>query len=168
MPGADFRGHTYLARVEWSGSTGAGYRAYPRAHTAWTPPATDGFDLSADPHFRGDPDLPNPEQLLVLAASSCQLLSFLAVAARGGVDVVSYEDDATGEMPDDLVPQRITRIVLRPRVRVAPHGPAGPDAGPVDTATVERMLHEAHEQCYVANSLTTEVVVEPRIEVAPG
>ncbi|WP_457252967.1 OsmC family protein [Pedococcus sp. P5_B7] len=167
MPGADFRGHTYLARVEWSGSTGVGYRAYPRAHTAWTPPATEGFDLSADPHFRGDPDLPNPEQLLVLAASSCQLLSFLAVAARGGVDVVSYEDDATGEMPDDLVPPRISRIVLSPRVRVTPHA-GGPDAGPVDVATIERMLHEAHEQCYIANSLTTEVVVRPSIELALG
>jgi organic hydroperoxide reductase OsmC/OhrA len=166
MPGADFRGHTYLARVEWSGSTGAGYRAYPRAHTAWTPPATEGFDLSADPHFRGDADLPNPEQLLVLAASSCQLLSFLAVAARGGVDVVSYEDDATGEMPDDLAPQRITRIVLRPRVRVASH--AGSPSSAVDLAAVERMLHEAHEQCYIANSLTTEVVLEPSVEVAPG
>ena len=159
MPGADFRGHTYLARVEWSGSTGVGYRAYPRAHTAWTPPATEGFDLSADPHFRGDADLPNPEQLLVLAASSCQLLSFLAVAARGGVDVVGYEDDATGEMPDDLVPQRLTRIVLRPRVTVR----AG--AGP---GVVERMLHEAHDECYIANSLTTEVVVEASVEVAPG
>jgi organic hydroperoxide reductase OsmC/OhrA len=164
MPGADFRGHTYLTRVEWSGSTGAGYRAYPRAHTAWTPPATEGFDLSADPHFRGDADLPNPEQLLVLAASSCQLLSFLAVAARGGVDVVGYEDDATGEMPDHIVPQRITRIVLRPRVRVSP----GVAAAPVDVAAVERMLHEAHEQCYVSNSLTTEVVVEPSIEVDAG
>jgi organic hydroperoxide reductase OsmC/OhrA len=159
MPGADFRGHTYLARVEWSGSTGAGYRAYPRAHTAWTPPATEGFDLSADPHFRGDPDLPNPEQLLVLAASSCQLLSFLAVAARAGVDVVGYSDDAVGEMPDDLMPQRITRIILRPRVQV--------DAG-ADPLVVERLLHEAHEQCYIANSLTTDVVVEPTIEVAPG
>ena len=158
MPGADFRGHTYLARVEWSGSTGTGYRAYPRAHTAWTPPATEGFDLSADPHFRGDPDLPNPEQLLVLAASSCQLLSFLAVAARAGVDVVGYTDDAMGEMPDDLVPQRITRIVLRPRVQVA--------AG-ADPLVVERLLHDAHEQCYIANSLTTDVVVEPTIEVAP-
>lgn len=159
MPGADFRGHTYLARVEWTGSTGAGYRAYARAHTAWTPPATDGFDLSADPHFRGDPDLPNPEQLLVLAASSCQLLAFLAVAARGGVDVVGYQDDATGEMPDDVVPQRITRILLRPRVQVAP----GADVG-----TVERMLHQAHEECYIANSLTTDVVVEPTVEVAAG
>lgn len=164
MPGADFRGHTYLARVEWSGSTGGGYRAYPRAHTAWTPPATEGFDLSADPHFRGDPDLPNPEQLLVLAASSCQLLSFLAVAARAGVDVVGYDDDARGEMPDDVVPQRITRIVLRPRVRVS----GGGGGARVDVATVERMLHEAHEQCYIANSLTTEVVVEPVIDVLAG
>ena len=156
MPGNDFRGHLYSARVEWSGSTGVGYRAYPRAHTAWTPPATEGFDLSADPHFRGDPDLPNPEQLLVLAASSCQLLSFLAVAAQGGVDVVGYADDASGEMPADVVPQRITRIVLRPVVTVV--------AG-TDPVLVLRMTHEAHEQCYIANSLTTEVVVEPEIRV---
>jgi organic hydroperoxide reductase OsmC/OhrA len=80
-----------------------GYRGYPRAHPAWTPPATEALDLSADPHFRGDADLPNPEQLLVLAASSCQLLSFLAVAAKGGVDVLGYVDDASGEMPDDVV-----------------------------------------------------------------
>ena len=156
MPGKDFRGHVYSARLEWSGSTGEGYRGYPRAHTAWTPPAPEGFDLSADPHFRGDPDLPNPEQLLVLAASSCQLLSFLAVAAQGGVDVLAYADDATGEMPDDVVPPRITRVVLRPVVTVA--------AG-TDPATVERMTHEAHEQCYIANSLTTEVVVEVEILV---
>ncbi|SDO82797.1 Organic hydroperoxide reductase OsmC/OhrA [Pedococcus dokdonensis] len=158
MPGDDFHGHTYLARVEWDGSTGAGYRAYPRAHTAWAPPAPEPFDLSADPHFRGDSDLPNPEQLLVVAASSCQLLSFLAVAARGGVDVLAYRDEAFGEMPDELVPQRITRIVLRPRVQVA--------AG-TDLAGVERMLHEAHEQCYIANSLTTEVVVEAEVQVRP-
>ena len=151
MPGAAFRGHVYSARVEWSGSTGAGYRSYPRAHTAWTPPAPEAFDLSADPHFRGDEDLSNPEQLLVLAASSCQLLSFLAVAARGGVDVLGYADDASGEMPADVVPQRITRIVLRPVVTVAPG---------TDHEVVTRMAHEAHEQCYIANSLTTEVVVQ--------
>jgi organic hydroperoxide reductase OsmC/OhrA len=159
MPGADFRGHTYHARVEWSGSTAGGYRAYPRAHTAWTPPASEGLDLSSDPHFRGDPDLPNPEQLLVLAASSCQLLSFLAVAARGGVDVVGYEDDAMGEMPDDVVPQRITRIVLRPVVAVADGA---------DVSTVERMLHQAHDECYIANSLTTRVLVEPTVRVGPA
>ena len=132
--------------------TAAGHAASGHARST-------GLDLSSDPHFRGDPDLPNPEQLLVLAASSCQLLSFLAVAARGGVDVVGYEDDAMGEMPDDLVPQRITRIVLRPVVVVA-HGTQG--------ATVERMLHLAHDECYIANSLTTQVLVEPTVRVGPA
>ena len=149
--------HEYRAQVRWDGSTGVGYRDYPRAHSAFLPPATDGLDLSADPHFRGDADLPTPEQLLVLAASSCQLLSFLAVAARAKVDVVGYADEATGEMPQDVTPQRITRIVLRPVVTVA---------GTVTDEEVERLLHEAHEQCYIANSLTTDVVVEPEVRRA--
>jgi organic hydroperoxide reductase OsmC/OhrA len=146
--------HAYRAQVRWEGSTGAGYRAYPRAHSAYVPPASEGLDLSAEPHFRGDPDLPNPEQLLVLAASSCQLLSFLAVAARAGVDVVGYADDATGEMPSDTTPVWITRIVLRPVVTVR---------GEVDGALVERLLHEAHEECYVARSRRSEVVLEPEV-----
>jgi organic hydroperoxide reductase OsmC/OhrA len=146
--------HRYRAQVQWSGSTASGYAQYPRAHTAYLPPATEGLDVSADPHFRGDPDLPNPEQLLVLSASSCQLLSFLAVAARGGVDVVAYEDDATGEMPSSAVPQRITRITLRPTVSVT---------GEVDEATVRRLLQVAHDECYIANSLTSEVVLEPTV-----
>jgi organic hydroperoxide reductase OsmC/OhrA len=149
--------HAYRAQVRWEGSTGAGYRDYPRAHSAFMPPATEGLDLSADPHFRGDADLPNPEQLLVLAASSCQLLSFLAVAARAGVEVVGYADDATGEMPPDSQPLRVTRIVLRPVVTVR---------GEVDEGVVVRLLHDAHEECYVASSLRSEVVLEPEVRRA--
>ncbi len=70
------------------------------------------------------------------------------------MDVVGYADDATGEMPQDVTPMRITRIVLRPVVTVS---------GPVPDDEVHRLLHEAHEQCYIANSLTTEVVLEPRV-----
>ena len=147
-------GHHYRAQVQWTGSTGRGYAAYPRAHSAYLPPAVEGLDLSADPHFRGDADLPNPEQLLVLAASSCQLLSFLAVAARQGVDVVGYEDGAVGEMPATAVPQRITRIILRPTVSVA---------GDVDDETVQALLRQAHDECYIASSLTSEVVLEPTV-----
>jgi organic hydroperoxide reductase OsmC/OhrA len=149
--------HAYRAQVRWEGSTGAGYRDYPRAHSAFMPPATEGLDLSADPHFRGDADLPNPEQLLVLAASSCQLLSFLAVAARAGVEVVGYADDATGEMPPDSQPLRVTRIVLRPVVTVR---------GEVDEGVVVRLLHDAHEECYVASSLRSQVVLEPEVRRA--
>ena len=78
---------------------------------------TVDLDVSADPAFRGDPALVNPEQLVVVAASSCQLMSFLAAAALAHIDVVSYEDDAEGEMPEER-PIRITRITLRPRIVV--------------------------------------------------
>ncbi len=80
--------------------------------------------------------------------------SFLAVAAHHKVDVLAYEDDAVGVMPSDLTPMRITAIELSPRIVVA--------AG-TDLQGVERMVHEAHEQCYIANSLTSEVTVVPTV-----
>jgi len=147
-------GHTYTTELTWRGSTGAGYAAYDRFHSATTPPAVTEVRMSSDAAFRGDPDLVNPEQLLVLAASSCQLLSFLAVAARGKVDVLSYEDSAVGVMPMDVSPIRITTIALTPRIVVA--------AG-TDLASVEQMLRDAHDQCYIANSLTTEITVAATI-----
>jgi organic hydroperoxide reductase OsmC/OhrA len=138
----------------WTGSTAAGYDAYDRAHTATTDPPTVSLSLTSDPAFRGDPALLNPEQLLVLAASSCQLLSFLAVAARARVDVIAYEDDAEGVMPDDERPMRITRIDLRPRITIA---------GDVARERVEHLVEVAHRECFIANSLSTEIVVTPTI-----
>lgn len=143
--------HEYRTQLAWSGST-SDYRSYSRTHQVHM--ADGQWQISADPAFRGDSSLPNPEQLLVAAASSCQLLSFLAVAARAGVEVLEYADDATGEMPVAREAMRVTRIVLRPRVTVR-----GADA-----VLVERLMHEAHEQCYIANSLTSEIVLEPHIE----
>ena len=148
--------HRYTASCEWQGSTGAGYEAYSRAHDADALPAEATLHLSSDPVFGGDPALVNPEQLLVLAAASCQLLSFLAVAARARIDVVDYQDDAEGEMPDDDPPLRITRITLRPRVTIR---------GDVDENRVRHLVEVAHGECFIANSLTTEVVVEPEVIV---
>jgi organic hydroperoxide reductase OsmC/OhrA len=144
--------HRYSAVVSWTGSTGAGYDAYDRAHQASAPPAAAVLTLASDPAFRGDPSLLNPEQLLVLAASSCQLLSFLAVAARARIDVVAYEDRAEGEMPEDDKPVRLTRIVLRPRISVA---------GDVAEERLDHLSDVAHRECFIANSLNTEVLVEP-------
>lgn len=148
--------HRYVARTCWRGSTGAGYDAYDRAHHASTPPANGaprGQTLSADPAFRGDPAHQNPEQLLLLAASSCQLLSFLAVAARARIDVVAYEDDAEATMPEHPRPMRITRITLRPRITIA--GDAPPDE------RLHRLVQLAHRECFIANSLTAQFVLEP-------
>lgn len=152
--------HTYLTRLAWAGSTAAGYRSYDRAHRLALAGTT--LEVSADPAFHGDPALPNPEQLLLAAASSCQLLSFLAVAAIAGLDVTAYDDAAQALMPavgadgDSAAGVRITRIVLRPRVTVA--------AG-TDPDQVLALLRTAHEQCYVANTLNAEVVLEPTVVI---
>lgn len=141
-------------RLEWDGSTGAGYRAYPREHRASAPPATAALTLSADPHFRGDPALLNPEQLVVLAASSCQLLSFLSVAARKHVDVLGYTDDATGYLSENLRGASIDIIELNPVIRVAPG---------TDEALVRSLVSQAHEECYIANSLRTDIRITPTV-----
>lgn len=147
--------HCYAASVAWDGSTGVGYDHYERRHTARVAPVATALDLSGDPAFLGDGAYLNPEQLLVLAASSCQLLSFLAVAARARIDVVAYRDDAVGEMPGDEQPTRITRITLRPRITVR---------GDVSDKRVRHLVEVGHRECYIANSLTTDVLVEPVIE----
>lgn len=147
--------HDYVTRLAWSGSTGAGYRAYDRAHTVSAAPAEASLQLSADPRFRGDGGRLNPEQLLVAAASSCQLLSFLAVASAAGIDIRSYDDHATGTMDLSEHPARIDRIILSPRIGV----PAGTDRDAVLAAVAT-----AHDRCYIANSLTTEVAVDATVE----
>jgi organic hydroperoxide reductase OsmC/OhrA len=147
--------HRYRASCSWTGSTGAGYEGYDRTHVVAAPPAEGELRLSSDPAFLGAPELLNPEQLLVVAASSCQLLSFLALAARARVDVVAYEDDASGEMDDSRRPAYVERIVLRPRI-VAPGA---------SEERVAKLVEQGHRLCYIANSVRTEIVVEPRIEV---
>jgi len=149
---------SYRVRCTWQGSTGVGYRDYRREHLVSAPPAHDTLTLSADPAFLGTPDRLNPEQLLVMAAASCQLLSFLAVAARARVDVISYTDDAVGVMPENDRPMRLTRIVLHPRIVVA--------AG-VSAERVRHLVDVAHRECYIANSLNADVTVVPQVEVRP-
>lgn len=146
--------HTYRSELAWHGSTAAGYEAYDRTHRVVVPPAGGELVLSSDPAFNGAGDLPNPEQLLLAAASSCQLLSFLAIAARSRVDVLTYDDDADAVMPEDEKPMRITRITLRPRITVAAGG---------DLDRVRRMVERAHAGCFIANTLNAEIVVEPVI-----
>jgi len=149
--------HSYRTTVTWAGSTGAGYEHYDRRHEIALPPQAGTLSVTADTAFRGTPDLTNPEQLLLAAASSCQLLSFLAVAARARVDVLSYSDQAEALMPEDDLPVRITRITLRPHIVVAQGS---------DIAKVTRLVDLAHRECYVANTISSEMLLEPVIETA--
>src|SRR5215210_3349550 len=145
--------HRYETRLSWSGSTGQGWDNYDRAHSATAPPAEQEIRLTTG-ESHGDPSILNPEQLLVMSASSCQMMSFLHLAAKARIDVVAYEDEATGVMPLDDEPLRITEITLRPRITVAREA---------SEERVNKLVHSAHKHCYIANSLTTDVSVEPSV-----
>lgn len=145
--------HHYHTRLSWQGNTGNGYRAYDRAHRVEAAGVT--LNLSADPAFRGDGELPNPEQLLVAAASSCQLLSFLALASIERVEVLEYSDDAKAVMREVDGVTKIDAIDLHLILTVRGQ----------DEQQVLHLLEKAHEQCYIANSLTADVTLHPVVTV---
>jgi organic hydroperoxide reductase OsmC/OhrA len=148
--------HSYESHLRWSGSTGLGWEHYERAHSVSASPAEQTLTVTTG-EAKGDPAQLNPEQLVVMAASSCQMLMFLHLAAKARIDVVEYTDEATGLMPLDEEPVRIQEITLQPRIVIA--GDAGDER-------VLKLVHLAHEQCFIANSLKSEMRLEPVIERA--
>jgi organic hydroperoxide reductase OsmC/OhrA len=147
--------HRYETLLRWTGSTGLGWESYGRDHTAMAPPAEQEIRLTTG-EAKGDPGLLNPEQLVVMAASSCQMLWFLHLASKARVDVVAYEDEASGVMPAGEEPVRITEITLRPRITVA---------GDVNEERLRKLITTAHDHCNIANSLRSDMKIEATIEV---
>lgn len=99
----------------------------------------------------------DPEQMLVSALSTCHMLSFLHVAREGGVVVTRYRDEAEGVLEKDTDGRlAITRVTLRPQIDYAGAAP--------DAATRDHLHHLAHEACFIANSVKTQVSVEEALE----
>lgn len=99
-----------------------------------------------------DPAGVDPEEALVAAVASCHMLFFLSLAQKEGLEVESYDDAATGTMGrNDEGRVALTRIVLRPQIGFRGEAPAA--------EALRRLHHDAHERCFIANSLKTEVVV---------
>jgi organic hydroperoxide reductase OsmC/OhrA len=97
----------------------------------------------------------DPEEAFVASLSSCHMLWFLDLACRAGHVVERYVDEATGEMGRDASGRiAMLRVTLHPKVQFA--GASQPDMG-----VLERLHHSAHESCFIANSVKTEVVCEP-------
>lgn len=106
-----------------------------------------------------DPAGVDPEEALVAAVAACHMLWFLDLARRAGLDIAGYRDAAEGEMGRIAAGRMaITRVTLRPAIAFA--GPAP------DPAALDALHREAHERCFIANSLKCEVVVEGTL--APG
>ena len=147
----------YVATIDWRFDGGDFAKGrYSRAHR-WSFDGGVEVPASSSPHVVplpfSDPAGVDPEEALVASASSCHMLSFLHVVREAGFAVIRYRDAARGTMrKDDLGRIAVTRIVLKPEIEWA--------GEPPDAETLAHMHHEAHEICFIANSLRTEIVVE--------
>jgi organic hydroperoxide reductase OsmC/OhrA len=95
----------------------------------------------------------DPEEMLVASLSSCHMLSFLHLARMAGFTVRTYEDHAEGTTAE-IAPGRlaVTQVKLRPKIDWAGAAPS--------KAALDRLHREAHEICFIANSVKTQVTVE--------
>lgn len=140
--------------LEWKRDTeGFSYDTYSRDHML----VFEGgarVPASAAPAYRGNPAHVNPEDALVAALSSCHMLTFLAVAAKKQFVVDQYSDHAVGFLEKNQKEKlAITRVILRPRIVFG--GPTPPT-----TEQITALHERAHSDCFIANSVTTDVTVE--------
>jgi organic hydroperoxide reductase OsmC/OhrA len=142
----------HKATIKWSrGGKDFTYKTYSRDHV-WSLNGND-VPASATTAYLGNPSRVDPEAALVAALSSCHMLTFLALAATKGFVVERYEDAAVGHLEKNAAGKlAITRVELHPSITYG--GAKQPTAEDLD------WLHEkAHKECFIANSVTTEVRV---------
>ncbi|HEY1862492.1 MAG TPA: OsmC family protein [Roseiarcus sp.] len=149
---------THLAAIQWTANeSGEDFLKgrFSRAHTISFDGGTE-IPASASPHVVGKWAVQaavDPEEMLVASLSSCHMLSFLHLARLAGFIVTAYEDHAEG-VTEEVAPGRVavTQVKLRPKIEWA-------NAAPPDEE-LARLHHEAHEICFIANSVRTQVTVE--------
>lgn len=151
--------HKYTINLKWTGNLGKGtkrYTAYSRNHEiqAAGKPLIVG---SSDPSFRGDPERYNPEDLFVSTLSSCHMLWYLHLCTVHKITVIAYEDNPVGIMEEDEKGSgRFKKVTLFPAIVIK-------EEDKLELAAT--IHHQAHEYCFIANSVNFEVACEPRISV---
>ena len=149
------------AKITWQ-RNGAEFidNRYSRAH-AWRFDGGIEVPASSSPHVVPVPlsleAAVDPEEAFVASLSSCHMLWFLSLAAAQRLRVDRYSDDAVGVLGKNAQGKvAMTAVTLKPRVTISGEKPTA--------AAFEALHHKAHEKCFIANSVTTEVHVEPVLE----
>jgi len=144
----------HVVDVSWSrGEHEFTYQSYSRDHE-WRFDGGVTVPGSANPAYLGtDSGTVDPEEAFVASLSSCHMLTFLAIAAKKRLVVDSYADHAVGVMAKNEAGRvAVTKVTLHPVITFAGETP--------DEAGLDRLHHLSHQECFIANSVTTEVVVE--------
>jgi len=150
----------HRARIHWQSSAGDfTHGNYSREHT-WTFDGGLTVPASASPGVVParycNPSSLDPEEAFVASISSCHMLTFVHMASRDGLEVLNYEDDAVGTMTrDDRGIPWVSSVVLSPMVEYRLDRAPSPEQE-------QELHHRAHEQCFIANSVKTKIVVSPR------
>jgi len=144
--------HEHRASVVWRRETETfDYPSYNRSHS-WRFESGISVPASAASGFLGTPDRVDPEEAYVAAISSCHMLTFLAICARKRILVDAYIDNAVGFMEENAQGKlAIARVHLAPEIRFGPNPPS--------EETVRKIHHLSHEECFIANSVNTEITV---------
>ena len=143
--------HRYPLTLQWKGSTLDA--AYTRNAIVIASGKVD-LPVSSGPEYAGDGGRWNPEDLLGSALATCHMLTFLALAAKARLEIKAYEDRAEAVLDTVDKITRITEIHLKPTIRV----PTGSSA-----SKVLELFEKAHKYCFVANSITCKVIMQPRV-----
>ena len=154
--------HKYEAKVSWTRGASEKFtdNRYSRAHQ-WAFDSGITVRASSSPSVVPLPlsvtDAVDPEEALVASTSSCHMLYFLFFAAKRGFVVESYVDNASGVLEKNAAGKMsMSRITLRPAIAFA--------GSPPSPADLDALHHAAHEECFIANSLKSEIVVEPVLQ----
>lgn len=145
----------HTATIEWRReSPDFAYESYNRDHD-WSFDAGITVRASAAPAYKGNERCVDPEEAFVASLAGCHMLTFLAVACKKRYVVDGYHDEAVGVLGKDAEGRlAVTRVTLRPRATFGGERTPSPEE--------LRQLHDqAHHACFIANSVRTEVVVEP-------
>lgn len=149
----------YRAHLAWEGNSGQGtakYEEYGRNYRVSVAGKPD-LEGSADLAFRGDPARHDPEDHLLAAVSGCHMLSYLALCAKYGIVVTSYEDNPRGRLTLAAGGGgRFESIVLHPTVTITREE---------DREKASRLHETAHERCFIANSCSVPITHEPTIRI---
>lgn len=151
----------YVTKVHWTRNEAVFTdNRYSRAHV-WEFDGGVRVPASSSPHVvrapYSDPARVDPEEAYVASLSSCHMLWFLSIAAERGFVVEDYVDQAVGVMAKNADGKLVmTRVTLNPQITYAGDRIASDEE-------TQAMHHTAHEACYLANSVKTEIVVIPHI-----
>lgn len=149
----------YFAKIKWVRGSNESYidNKYSRGHE-WIFDGGVTIQASSSPHIVPLPysvaENVDPEEAFIASVSSCHMLFFLGIAAKRKYVIDSYVDDAIGIMEKDKDGNiSMTKITLKPNIQFS--GDRKPTM-----EQIEKMHHQSHKECFIANSIKTEIITE--------